>query len=475
MRSNILETIFFFSKRNLSSHFLSSKCPLIFVWAVWAVMFFVALACVFIYGRNIPLAEDWHMVAPLTGNEPNLANWLWAQNNEHRIPLPKLILLGLLKITNGDFRAGMVLTVSCVGLLTGWLIRVFYNLRGGITNYSDAFFPLVLLHIGNWENFFWSWEFTFVLSTILTCILIGIVIKYKRLMNMREAIITSACMVFLPLCGANGLLCLLPVIPWLAFEGYSHFQLKEAGSNRKNGIILLSAIALTILIVIGYFIGYERPSWYPPSPSMAVTLKTSIKFMALAFGPVAEASWGLSGFLVIIIIISTGSLLFFTILKSRGTEFRRSMGLLLFLGGNIIFALALGYGRATMVPTLGLPMRYVLLAVPLLIICYGSWEVYGYPLLRKVIQWGLFIIMFALIFHNTLKGLAWKKWYLQGADTVLQDIKKGVPHSKLVARHQQFLLHWNQHMLATGMQQLKQAGMGPLKYMKEDTIIRNTP
>ena len=475
MRPNILEIKNPFTKGYVSPRSLLSKSSIIFVWTIWAIMFLIALACVFIYGRNIPLAEDWHMVAPLTGNEPNLASWLWAQNNEHRIPLPKLVLLFLLKISNGDFRIGMVLNVLCFGLLAALLIKVFYNLRDGITTYSDAFFPILLLHIGNWENFFWSWQFTFVLSTVLTCILIAIVIKYKSLMDIREAIIAAMCMVFLPLCGANGLLYLLPVMPWLAFEGFLHFRLKEPGADRRIGLILLMATALTILIMITYFIGYHRPSWYPPSPGITATLITAIKFMALGFGPIAAASWGASGFLVCILIISTATLLLFTILKFRGSELRRAIGLLFFLGGNIIFALAMGYGRATMVPPVGLPMRYVLLAVPTLIICYSSWQLYGLSVLRKIIQSGLFITVFILIFHNTLKGLGWRNWYIKGADAVLRDIKIGVPQSQLVTRHQKFLLHWDRNMLINGMNQLKQAGMGPLKYMKEDTILKNIP
>jgi hypothetical protein len=431
-------------------------------------MFAVAMACVFFYGRNIPLAEDWHMVAPLTGNEPNLARWLWTQNNEHRVPLPKIILLFLLKLTNGDFRVGMVLTILCMGLLSAWLIKVFNTIRGGRTIYSDAFFPVLLLHIGNWENFYWTWQFTFVLATMLTCVLISIVVSYKGLMNTRQAIIAAMCMIFLPLCGANGLLYLLPVFPWLAFEGYLHFHLKETEASKRIGIILLSAAALTVLIVIGYFIGYERPQWYRPSPGIFTTLKTSIKFMALAFGPTASASWGLWGFLAVLITISTTALLLLSILKFGQAEVRRAFWLLLFLGGNVIFALAIGYGRATMVPKVGLPIRYVLLAVPTLIICYGSWQLYGSRVTRKIIQWGLFIIMLFLLFHNTRKGFFWRNWYLKGADAVLQGIKKGVPRSELVTRHQKFLLHWDRDVLTNGMQQLKQAGMGPLKFMKED-------
>ncbi|MEO6220955.1 MAG: hypothetical protein ABIO81_11040, partial [Ginsengibacter sp.] len=202
--------------------------------------------------------------------------------------------------------------------------------------------------------------------------------------------------------------------------------------------------------------------------------RTSIHFMALAIGPIASASWRLSGFFVLVLIISTAILLVVTIIKSRGIELRRAIGLLFFLGGNIVFALAMGYGRATMVPTVGLPIRYVLLAAPILIICYSSWQLYGALFFRKIVQSTLFMLMVILIFYNTRKGLEWRDWYIQEADAVLQDIKLGIPHSQLVTRHQEFLLHWNRNMLSKGMEQLKQAGMGPLKYMREDTPLRNS-
>lgn len=83
--------------------------------------------------------------------------------------------------------------------------------------------------------------------------------------------------------------------------------------------------------------------------------------------------------------------------------------------------------------------------------------------------------MFILILPNTRKGLVWRNWYVKGANAVLHDVKTGVPHSQLVGRHQKFLLHWDRDMLSDGMQQLKQAGMGPFKYMKEDTIVRSIP
>jgi hypothetical protein len=335
----------------------------------------------------------------------------------------------------------MVLTVLSIGLLAATLIKIFNYIRGGRTNCTDAFFPIALLHIGNWENLFWTWQFTFVLPTILFSFLLVIVIQYSRLLRFQMAFAASLCMISLPLCGANGLMYVMPVIPWLAYEGFLHFRVRETGARRSIGLLLSGAVIITVSIIIAYFIGYQRPYWYPPSPNIITTLWTSIKFLALGFGPVVDAFWRLSTLFVLMLIFITGTLLLFAVFRMRRAEFRRAIGLLFFLGGNIVFALALGYGRATMVPSIGLPMRYVLLAVPTLIICYSSWEIYGLPVFKKIVQWSLFLVVSILLFNNTLRGLGWRNYYRRGTNAVLHDIKQGVPRSQLAERHQKFLLH----------------------------------
>ncbi len=127
------------------SPLLTTRTSFIFVWGMWLLMLVIALAHLFIYARNLPLEEDWQMVAAVTGEQHNMVKWLWQLNNEHRIPLPKLILLFLLKTTK-DFRSGMMLNILSAALLAAFFIRVMFNLRGNKTHFSDAFFPVALLH-----------------------------------------------------------------------------------------------------------------------------------------------------------------------------------------------------------------------------------------------------------------------------------------------------------------------------------------
>src|SRR5215467_3770536 len=130
--------------------------PLI-VWGTWSVMLVAALFLVGHYGSNVPSWDDWDMVPTLTGTQPITASWLWSQHNEHRVPVLRLVLLGLHRITAINFRTPMFFNVLALGALGFAMIRAAQRLRGWIS-YSDAFFPLLLLHWGQAPTFLWGWQ-----------------------------------------------------------------------------------------------------------------------------------------------------------------------------------------------------------------------------------------------------------------------------------------------------------------------------
>lgn len=119
-----------------------------FVWASWALAVSAALGLVLVFGSNVPYWDDWDMVPVLTGEQPVTLSYLWSQHNEHRLLLPRLALLGLLRLTGWDFRSGMVANVLLLGLLALGMIATARRVRGRMI-YGDAFFPVVLLHWGH--------------------------------------------------------------------------------------------------------------------------------------------------------------------------------------------------------------------------------------------------------------------------------------------------------------------------------------
>lgn len=438
-----------------------------FVWGTWAAMFVVATAAVAIYGRNIPFAEDWFLVAPLTGNEPHLFRWAWAQNSEHLVPVPKLVLLLLLRLTGGDFRSGMLFNAVLLGLLAGGMILVARHLRGGQIKATDAFFPLALLHLGHWDNLLWSWQLQFVLSTALTCVLLLLVVTWRE--GPLTPIAASAagfCLVLLPLSGGNGVIVAPAFALWFLYCGVLQFG-REPSQARpvRTGAILIGSAALALLMVVVYLVGYERPTWYAASPSRLATAETSIKFIALAFGPAAKSAWFVVSLAAGGVLLISGAVLLAGARLTSAAERRRVLGLSLLIGAFAALALAIGLGRAAKVEASGyMSTRYALLSVPMLCASYLIVELYARRSVRNLTQGALFFIALGLLPLNTKIGLERRDWFQRGLKSFQSDLQAGMPLDVLADRHYQFLVPWSRSGLASGLKLMQQACLGPFAH-----------
>lgn len=142
------------------------------VWAVWGLSSAAALLFVAKYGSSIPYWDDWNMVPVVAGDQPVDARWLWSEHNGHRIPVPRLLLVGLYKLSGSDARAGMYFNVIILATAALILIRAARSQRGK-TSYADALFPLLLLNWGHCENLLWCWQVTQVLPVAIVCVLLA--------------------------------------------------------------------------------------------------------------------------------------------------------------------------------------------------------------------------------------------------------------------------------------------------------------
>jgi hypothetical protein len=133
--------------------------------------------------------------------------------------LPRLLYLIVLKLSGGDFRSGMVFNAVVLGALSYALMRAAQYARGGEIRYADAFFPLVLLHLGHWENLVWGWQIQFVVSVALTCVLLLVIVTETSLPTPPSALVAGATLILLPMSGANGLVITLALSPWFALRG----------------------------------------------------------------------------------------------------------------------------------------------------------------------------------------------------------------------------------------------------------------
>lgn len=432
--------------------------PRVFVWTTWALMTAALLACVYVYTYNMPLAEDWHLVPPMTGHEPHLWTWLWAQNNEHRLPLPRLVLLAILKPTH-DLRWGMVANVAMMSGAAFAILRLLARVRGGSFRYTDAFVPIALLHIGNWENYMWAWQLCFVLSSAVTLVLLLALQANDLWRSRRHAALAAAMVAALPLCGANGLAFVAPIAAWLTLGAV--VRLRVEPDARDSARIILAGVALAAAAAAYYFVGYTHATWNPPSPGVIATTKTSLKFLTMSFGPVILRTPLAGAAILLLATIPAAALALRVAVGGSMDAQAQARRLLAYLAGVAALAIAFGWGRAGLVPTVGLPDRYVLLAVPVLVWAYIVVEMYGRRSTRAVVQAALFVTACVLLPANTRDGFEWRDWYRAGMQAVMHDIDAGMPRDELVRRHGSYLMAWSPEHLAAGMEMLKGAGIGP--------------
>jgi len=426
----------------------------------------IVIGGIFTYSHNVPLAEDWDMVPALTGQQPNLLEWLWAQNNEHRLPLQKAIYLVLLKLSGGDFRIGMIASTLMLAGVCLAMILTTRRLRGGQTRLADAFFPLALLHLGHWENMVWSWQIQFVISTLLVCVWLLIIVRDRWPLPPKIALAAGVILVLLPLSGANGVLLTPFVASWLAAGTVLHRRCTTSTwiTPFQSACVILSIASAGL-----YFVDYVHPSWAPANPGLVPTVVAAVRFVGMAFGPVAAGKvhpkWISS-----VVICAAAFLLASSIIPlwrglfTERTSLARSRasGLLVFAAAIVALVLVMGWGRAGWVPRFGMPDRYALLSVPGLCAAYFAWMLYGPEAVRDRIAIAFAITSLLALPFNIRDGLAWRDWYVTGMRAFEHDLSAGSSWQELGDKHHNFLMHWNRDVLVERMRMLHRAKIGPL-------------
>jgi len=444
--------------------------PPLFVWVVWAAMFVAALAFVERYGSNLPSWDGWDMVPTLTGRQPVTAEWLWSQHNEHRVPLPRLILLGLHRITGIDFRTPMFFNVLVTGALTAALILVARRLRGRIS-YTDAFFPLILLNWGQAANLIWGWQLQFYASMALSVVALLLIVQSGPRLRPRNAILLGICLILLPLCGANGLVLAPPLALWLGYSAIVHGRSGEPNA-RRDSLPILGLSVSALLLPAFYLVGWERVPYFGFGFGFW-SIATAAKVVSLGFGPGVvgldvrlwpSALWQIPCLAVLCFLLCSVAALLLAV-RNRPQERQRALGLSSFLAALGCLALALGLGRN------GFETRYVTLMLPTWLCVYFICSLYAPPKSSLVARALLLALSIVAFWPNTRFGIDYGTHVRSHLASFEKEMAAGVPSYKLIFRYWQYL-HPHQDILNEYMPMLRQAGVGSFRFLKEDPAFR---
>ncbi len=443
------------------------------VWTVWLLMVLGLIAGMARWSSPIPLAEDWLLVAPVTGHEPNLWQWAWAQNNEHRSPVSRLIILAMLKATHGDFRVGGYFSIALLAAVTALILVATRRVRGR-TDVADIFFPLVLLHFGHSGQFLFGWQVTFVLPVTILIIIACVLFSGQSVGEPLGAVFVGSGLVLLPLCGGgNGLLYVPALSAFLVYAGWNMWGGKRGWAVRRSlAVWLFGSSALAMLVSILYFVGYEKPTWNPAYPGVVPSMKTALRVLTLGFGPAAARSHSLFLALALLLIAASGVCALIAWRRQHGFSRDRTLGAVLFLVNAVGVACLVGWVRAGFVPKFGIPTRYMLLVAPAFCACFLALELFAIPSIGQRVQRIAAAIMLVLLPFNTVAGYTmFADWYNNGMRAVRADLVRGLPLDQIASRHQAFLIHWwDAAELARQMQWLREAGIKPFHPLEEGRL-----
>lgn len=433
------------------------------VWSVWLGMALLLTALFAADRSNVPLAEDWYMVPAFTGNEPDFGAWLWSQNNEHRVPVPRLVYLAVLFATGGKFVAVGWLNLALQAATAAGLIVFARRLRGR-TDVADAFFPLALLHWGHSAVFLFPFLLSLVIPMAATLVIGCALAQPHSLTRSGIAAIVGIALIGLPGCGLVGLLHVPVFAIALGLVAGASWNGGRAWPRRREASVILGvAIAATLLAGALYFVGYYTPWWNPPNPGWRLSLQTAARVLSLGFGMAPAEAWRPFVALTLALLAATAWCLVRAARRGHVGERLRTWGLALFWVDAVGFAFAVGWSRSSWVPQFGIPSRYALFAIPAFVACFLFWTQFGSARWRLWMPRALALAMLVLVPWNTRAGHTYfANWYRDGMRAFHVDVAAGLTIDELARRHQPFLFHaLTPEVIEQKMRWLHEAGVEP--------------
>src|SRR5262249_44937095 len=122
---------------------------------------------------------------------------------EHRLPLNRLVLVTLMRLSGNDFRSGMLGSVAVLGASTAYLLASIRQARGHL-RFTDAALPVLLMGPVHHANLLWTWQIEFALSAGLRLVVLGALIRSPSGLRFVDCLVGGLALALLPLTGLNG-------------------------------------------------------------------------------------------------------------------------------------------------------------------------------------------------------------------------------------------------------------------------------
>jgi hypothetical protein len=457
-----------------------------FVWLLWLGTSGVLAFFVMSFGANHPLCDEWQNLPYLTGDVPLTWSNLCIPTGwgDHRVPLLRLVLLALARLSDFNFRVPLLCAVGILSAVAALMLYVSQNIRGR-ARVTDAFVIVVCLNLGNWENLLQGWNLQNVLFTLFGGILLAC-IAARRTPGPLTLLIMAACLVLMPWAtGLAGLVLSTILTPCLAFyvlQWPGRQAIRDSiapGASRASTVTRFIALAFLATAGLG---AWRYHSGLTVAPASSVSFSDALKGAAIFLGtPIISSGvgpdrWLFFSITLVQIIFLAGA--GFAIWRSEGATFRAA-GLLAYLAAMILLAAGIGWGRSGFSPEYCWASRYVALATPFALGVYLL-AVLAEHRLGFAMQW---LMLAAVLASTPFKARVAIEQGEQnkGRSTVFErDIRAGMSPEQLAARHRWLnsaldkssAYEFHKEQMIAGLKIMQRKGIGPFAHSSETSHRR---
>lgn len=240
--------------------------PLLLI--ILPLVFQIAYLCSF--SVDLPWWDQWLLVpgfrAMASGKPERILAALWAQHNEHRIPLPRLIFFLLAEASDWNVLVEMWLSliVSVLTFAGWWLI---YRKTVGTSWWGFVPIAWLVFSLGQWENILFGMQLSFYLQVFGSVF----ALYFLSLKSWQSALAAILCALVASLSLNSGLLI------WPA--GIVLLLASRASRTKLAAWSLMGVATFAV-----YFTDYHIPSAHPPLISGLFSPITTARFFLMNVG-----------------------------------------------------------------------------------------------------------------------------------------------------------------------------------------------
>jgi hypothetical protein len=210
------------------------------------------------YAVQVPFLDQWELVPLLDRSFSGdlTIHDLWAQHNEHRIFFPRLIMLGLARLTGWnigyELAVNIVLAAAIFAVLTVQIRRTARELALPELHRAIPACSLVVFSISQFQNWLWGWQLQMLLNLLAS--VAGLLLLAARPFNWLKFAGSATLGIVATYSFANGLL----------FWPIGLLVLLAVTSGRKERSRTVALwIVTSVLAAWFYFRHYEKPAAHP--------------------------------------------------------------------------------------------------------------------------------------------------------------------------------------------------------------------